>query len=206
MIVATAGHVDHGKTSLVKALTDIDTDSLAEEKRRGMSIDLGFAHAEIGVSAQGQPLTLGFVDVPGHERFVRNMLAGVAAIDLALLVVAADDGVMPQTREHLAILLLLGVPRCVVALTKVDRVAPERLAQVGREVADLLVARGQLAHPAGRVLGGDLARGDSLHELEKLRVDEGARGGRGGGVRGVGDGDGDGARRRGRSCFFVSIF
>ena len=138
MIVATAGHVDHGKTSLVKALTDIDTDSLAEEKRRGMSIDLGFAHAEIGVSAQGQPLTLGFVDVPGHERFVRNMLAGVAAIDLALLVVAADDGVMPQTREHLAILLLLGVPRCVVALTKVDRVAPQRLAQVGREVADLL--------------------------------------------------------------------
>jgi len=137
-ILGTAGHIDHGKTSLVKALTDIDTDSLAEEKRRGMSIDLGFAHAEIGVSPQGEPLTLGFVDVPGHERFVRNMLAGVAAIDLALLVVAADDGVMPQTREHLSILSLLGVPRCAVALTKVDRVAPERLAQARREVADLL--------------------------------------------------------------------
>ena len=148
MIVATAGHVDHGKTSLVKALTDNDTDSLAEEKRRGMSIDLGFAHAELGVSAQGEPLTLGFVDVPGHERFVRNMLAGVAAIDLALLVVAADDGVMPQTREHLAILSLLGVPRCVVALTKSDRVAPERLAQAGREVAELL-ADGLHAHFAG---------------------------------------------------------
>lgn len=133
MIVATAGHVDHGKTSLVKALTEVDTDRLEEEKRRGMSIDIGFAYADVGAATP-----LGFVDVPGHERFVRNMLAGVACIDLALLVIAADDGPMPQTREHLAILTLLGVPRCVVALTKIDRVAPERLAQVEREIAELL--------------------------------------------------------------------
>ncbi|CAN5878594.1 hypothetical protein BH11PSE8_BH11PSE8_27540 [soil metagenome] len=133
MIIATAGHVDHGKTSLVKALTEIDTDRLEEEKRRGMSIDIGFAYADVGACAP-----LGFVDVPGHERFVRNMLAGVACIDLALLVIAADDGPMPQTREHLGILTLLGVPRCVVALTKIDRVAPERLALAQREVAELL--------------------------------------------------------------------
>ncbi len=133
MIIATAGHVDHGKTSLVKALTEIDTDRLAEEKRRGMSIDIGFAYADVGAATP-----LGFVDVPGHERFVRNMLAGVACIDLALLVIAADDGPMPQTHEHLGILTLLGVPRCVVALTKIDRVAPERLVQAEREVVALL--------------------------------------------------------------------
>ncbi len=133
MIVAAAGHVDHGKTSLVKALTDIDTDRLAEEKRRGMSIDIGFAYADLGLATP-----VGFVDVPGHERFVRNMLAGVACIDLALLVVAADDGPMPQTLEHLGILQLLGVPRCVVALTKVDRVAPDRTAQVVRDIGALL--------------------------------------------------------------------
>ncbi|OGB02126.1 MAG: selenocysteine-specific translation elongation factor [Burkholderiales bacterium RIFCSPHIGHO2_12_FULL_69_20] len=141
MIVATAGHVDHGKTTLVKALTGVDTDRLAEEQRRGMTIDLGFAYAPIDAStledeAGAEPMA--FVDVPGHERFVRNMLAGVAAIDLALLVVAADDGAMPQTLEHLAILALLGVPQLVVALTKTDRVAPERVAQVTREIAALL--------------------------------------------------------------------
>ncbi|MBL8352695.1 MAG: GTP-binding protein, partial [Burkholderiaceae bacterium] len=130
MIVATAGHVDHGKTTLVRALTGVDTDRLAEEKRRGMTIDLGFAYADLG-AVDAEPI--GFVDVPGHERFVRNMLAGVAAVDLALLVVAADDGPMPQTREHLAILGLLGVPQLVVALTKCDRVTPERLAAAGRE-------------------------------------------------------------------------
>lgn len=135
MIVATAGHVDHGKTSLVKALTQVDTDRLDEEKSRGMSIDIGFAYADFG-----HAVPLGFVDVPGHERFVRNMLAGVACIDLALLVIAADDGPMPQTLEHLAILTLLGVPRCVVVLTKIDRVAPARLVQVGHEIAALLAA------------------------------------------------------------------
>jgi selenocysteine-specific elongation factor len=128
MIVATAGHVDHGKTSLVKALTGVDTDRLPEEKKRGMTIDLGFAYWG-GV---------GFIDVPGHERFVHNMLAGVAGIDFALLVVAADDGPMPQTREHLAILDLLGVGRGAVALTKVDRVTPERIATVCSEIEALL--------------------------------------------------------------------
>lgn len=136
MIVATAGHVDHGKTSLVKALTGEDTDRLAEEQRRGMSIDLGFAYGSLDADPGAE--AIGFVDVPGHERFVRNMLAGVASIDLALLVVAADDGPMPQTREHLAILQLLGVPALVVALSKVDRVGPDRLAEARRAVAALL--------------------------------------------------------------------
>ena len=133
MIIATAGHVDHGKTSLVRALTQVDTDRLAEEKRRGMSIDLGFAYADFGLE---EPL--GFVDVPGHERFVRNMLAGVAAIDCALLVVAADDGPMPQTLEHLAILEILGVSCALVALTKIDRVDDLRRAEVQREIHELL--------------------------------------------------------------------
>ncbi|MGQ0545321.1 MAG: selenocysteine-specific translation elongation factor [Betaproteobacteria bacterium] len=131
MIVATAGHVDHGKTSLVRALTGVDTDRLPEEKRRGMTIDLGFAY--LG--------PLGFVDVPGPERFVHNMLAGVGGIDYALLVVAADDGPMPQTREHLAILGLLGVRRAAVGLTKIDRVPPERINGVRREIEGLLSAR-----------------------------------------------------------------
>lgn len=130
MIVATAGHVDHGKTTLVRALTGVETDRLPEERRRGMSIDLGFAW-----SADGR---LGVVDVPGHARFVGNMLAGVAGIDAALLVVAADDGPMPQTREHLAILAGLGVARCVVALTKVDRVDAVRRAAARAELDALL--------------------------------------------------------------------
>ncbi len=137
MIVATAGHVDHGKTSLIKALTGVETDRLEEEKRRGMSIDLGFAYADYGGDTP-----IGFVDVPGHERFVRNMLAGVAAIDFALLVIAADDGPMPQTTEHLAILDLLGVSQGAVALTKIDRVAPERIIQVQGEIAALLAPTG----------------------------------------------------------------
>ena len=128
MIVATAGHVDHGKTSLVRALTGVDTDRLPEEKRRGMTIDLGFAYAG----------ALGFVDVPGHERFIHNMLAGVGGIDFALLVVAADDGVMPQTREHVAILDLLGVSLGAVAISKIDRVPRERVAEVSAEVSALL--------------------------------------------------------------------
>lgn len=135
MIIATAGHVDHGKTSLVKALTDVDTDRLEEEKRRGMSIDLGFAYADFG----GE-LPIGFVDVPGHERFIRNMLAGVAAVDFALLVVAADDGPMPQTIEHLAILELLGLHHGAIALTKIDRVSPSRLAEAQAEIVALLAS------------------------------------------------------------------
>ena len=133
MIIATAGHVDHGKTSLVRALTGVDTDRLEDEKRRGLTIDLGFAYVDLG----GDEFT-GFVDVPGHDRFVRNMLAGVSRIDLALLVVAADDGPMPQTREHLAILDLLGAHRAMVVLTKIDRVSPQRRAQAGAEIRELL--------------------------------------------------------------------
>ncbi|HPU53924.1 MAG TPA: GTP-binding protein, partial [Burkholderiaceae bacterium] len=133
MIIATAGHVDHGKTSLVRALTGVDTDRLEEEKRRGLTIDLGFAYADLG----GGELT-GFVDVPGHDRFVRNMLAGVCNIDLALLVVAADDGPMPQTREHLAILDLLGARRAMVVLTKIDRVSAQRRAEAAADIHELL--------------------------------------------------------------------
>src|SRR5271170_7898668 len=128
-MVATGGHVDHGKSALVKALTGTDPDRLPEEKSRGITIDLGFAHLEIPSSApEDGPLSLGIVDVPGHEDFVKNMVAGVGSIDLALLVVAADDGWMPQTEEHLQILTYLGVHRAVIALTKIDLVADEQAA------------------------------------------------------------------------------
>lgn len=133
MIVATAGHIDHGKTALVRAITGIDTDRLPEEKKRGMSIDLGFAYHPL---PDGK--VLGFVDVPGHERFIRNMLAGVTGIDYAMLIIAADDGPMPQTIEHLAILDLLGVSDGIVALTKIDRVEEERLIEVKEEIENAL--------------------------------------------------------------------
>lgn len=133
MIVGTAGHIDHGKTTLVRALTGVDTDRLKEEKARGISIELGYAYTPL---ADGD--VLGFVDVPGHERLVHTMVAGACGIDFALLVVAADDGVMPQTREHLAILELLGVARGAVALSKVDRVDVERVRQVQTEVLSAL--------------------------------------------------------------------
>ncbi len=139
-ILATAGHVDHGKSSLVKALTGIDPDRLPEEKARGITIDLGFAHLQLTtINADNSPRTidLGIVDVPGHEDFVKNMVAGVGSIDLALFIVAADDGWMPQTEEHLQILTYLGVARAVVALTKID------LAQ--DEAASLVALRQQLA-------------------------------------------------------------
>jgi len=132
-IIGTAGHIDHGKTALVRALTGRDTDRLKEEKERGISIDLGFAALMVGDKR------VGIVDVPGHERFIRNMLAGAHGIDLVLLTVAADDGVMPQTEEHLDIVHLLGVRRGVVALTKADLASPERLAAV-REEVEILVA------------------------------------------------------------------
>ena len=133
MIVGTAGHIDHGKTALVKALTGTDADRLAEEKARGITIELGFAYADLGAGA-----VTGFVDVPGHERFVHTMLAGAGGIDLALLVIAADDGIMPQTREHLAILDLLGIGRGIVALTKSDLADAARIATLGAEIAALL--------------------------------------------------------------------
>jgi selenocysteine-specific elongation factor len=134
VIVGTAGHIDHGKTALVKALTGVDADRLAEEKARGITLDLGFAYADLGAAGPhegdaspatgGRGRITGFVDVPGHEKLVRTMLAGAGGIDFALLVVAADDGVMPQTREHVAILDLLGIATGVVAMTKADLAGP----------------------------------------------------------------------------------
>ncbi|MDD2337953.1 MAG: selenocysteine-specific translation elongation factor [Geobacteraceae bacterium] len=134
LILGTAGHIDHGKTSLVKALTGIDTDRLKEEKERGITIELGFAHLELPGDIQ-----FGIVDVPGHERFVRAMVAGVGGMDLVMLVIAADEGVMPQTREHLEICQLLGVKKGLVALTKCDMVDEEWLQLVVEEVRDYLV-------------------------------------------------------------------
>src|SRR5438045_7376607 len=129
--IGTAGHVDHGKSTLVKALTGIDPDRLAEEKERGMTIDLGFAWLKL---PGGREVSI--VDVPGHESFIKNMLAGVGGIDAALLVIAADEGIMPQTREHLALLDLLRVPRGIVVLTKADLVDEEWLELVREEVAE----------------------------------------------------------------------
>ncbi len=134
MIVDTAGHIDHGKTTLVRALTGVDTDRLPEEKQRGISIELGYAFLPV----PGGDERIGFIDVPGHERLVHTMLAGATGIDFALLLVAADDGPMPQTREHLAVLSLLGIARGAVALTKIDRVDAARLAAAQQEVQALL--------------------------------------------------------------------
>ena len=135
MIIGTAGHIDHGKTTLVRSLTGIDTDRLKEEKARGISIELGYAYTPLD---DGE--VLGFIDVPGHERLVHKMVAGACGIDFALLVVAADDGVMPQTREHLAILELLGIARGAVALSKKDRVDRQRLQEVQTQVTAALAA------------------------------------------------------------------
>jgi len=133
LILGTAGHIDHGKTSLVKALTGTDTDRLKEEKARGITIELGFAHLELPGGIE-----FGVVDVPGHEKFVRAMVAGVAGMDLVMLVIAADEGIMPQTREHLDILRLLGVRAGLVALTKSDMVEPDWLPLVQEEVREFV--------------------------------------------------------------------
>jgi selenocysteine-specific elongation factor len=135
MIVGTAGHIDHGKTTLVRALTGVDTDRLPEEKQRGISIELGYAFMEAGPGLE----RIGFIDVPGHERLVHTMLAGATGIDFALLLVAADDGPMPQTREHLAVLSLLGLQRGALVITKADRVDAERLQAVQAEAQALLI-------------------------------------------------------------------
>ncbi len=165
LILGTAGHIDHGKTALVRALTGIDTDRLEAEKRRGISIDIGFAHLSVG------DCRIGIVDVPGHERFIRNMLAGACGIDVAMLVVAADDSVMPQTREHLAILELLRVRHGLIALTKIDLVEPSWLDLVEQEVREL-VADGFLAHaPIVRFSAVD---GRGIDEL-KMRIAEACR-------------------------------
>ena len=161
MIVGTAGHIDHGKTTLVKALTGVDCDRLKEEKARGITLDLGYAYADAG--------RLGFVDVPGHERLVHNMLAGATGIDFVLLVVAADDGPMPQTREHLAIVDLLDLKRGAVALTKVDAVAPERRAAARAEVAALLAGTALEGAPLFEV---SATQGEGVEALHRHLLDE----------------------------------
>ncbi len=154
MIVGTAGHIDHGKTALVKALTGVDADRLKEEKARGITIDLGYAYSDLGDGRQ-----LGFVDVPGHERFVHNMLAGATGIDAALLVVSAAEGIKPQTVEHLQIVDLLGLDRGIVALTKADLANDDQMLERMAEVETLLADdfaqgsgdhAGLGAHRAGR--------------------------------------------------------
>ncbi|NHF72286.1 selenocysteine-specific translation elongation factor [Paracoccus xiamenensis] len=149
MIVGTAGHIDHGKTALIQALTGVDADRLTEEKARGITIDLGFAYADLGDGS-----ITGFVDVPGHDRLIHTMVAGAGGVDLALIVVAADDGIMPQTREHLAILSLLGVTRAVVAISKADLVDPDRIAalqvEIGTEMAATPMAGAQMIAVSAR--------------------------------------------------------
>jgi selenocysteine-specific elongation factor len=137
VIVGTAGHIDHGKTALVRALTGIDTDRLEEEKRRGITIDLGFAHLE-EKAPSGEEIRFGFIDVPGHEKFVRNMLAGVGGIDMVLLIISADEGVKPQTREHFDIIRMLNIRHGITVLTKADLVDSETLGVVKLEVAEFL--------------------------------------------------------------------
>src|SRR5437764_8014178 len=154
MILATAGHIDHGKTALVRALTGVDADRLPEEKRRGLTIDLGFAYASLPDGTE-----LGFVDVPGHERFLPNMLAGVLSIDRVLLIVAADDGPRPQTLEHLDILELIDIAEITGVVTKIDRVDAARLNEVQAEVAALLADAG---HPDALLFAASSRTGDGI--------------------------------------------
>ena len=163
IIVGTAGHIDHGKSALVKALTGTDPDRLEEEKRRGITIDLGFAHMEFA-AADGERLRFGFVDVPGHERFIRNMLAGVGGIDLVLLVVAADEGIKPQTREHFDICRLLSLERGFAVLTKADLVDQETLDILRLEVEDFL--RGS-ALAKSSITPVSVVTGRGLEELKR---------------------------------------
>src|ERR1051325_11596756 len=165
VIIGTAGHIDHGKTALVKALTGIDADRLVEEKRRGITIDIGFAHLELP-SPSGDTLRLGFVDVPGHERFVRNMLAGVGGIDVVLLIIAADEGIKPQTRDHFDICRLLQVRRGLTVLTKSDLVDPESLAVARLEAEEFL--RGSFLDPStSPIVAVSSKTGAGLDELRR---------------------------------------
>src|SRR5271169_3063874 len=169
VIVCTAGHIDHGKTALVKALTGIDADRLEEEKRRGITIDIGFAHFELP-APDGSTIRLGFVDVPGHERFVRNMLAGVGGIDLVLLVIAADEGIKPQTREHFDICRLLAIRRGITVLTKSDAVDADTLGLVRLEIEEFV--RGSFLESAPNV-PVSARSGAGLDELKQvLRSEE----------------------------------
>src|SRR5512136_1040168 len=158
-VMSTAGHIDHGKSTLVQALTGIDPDRLREEKERGMTIDLGFAWLTL---PDGQ--VVGIVDVPGHERFIKNMLAGVGSIDLALLIVAANEGVMPQTKEHLAILDLLGIERGIVVLTKKDLVDQEWLDLVKMDIEELVKGTTFASAP---IIAVSSVTKDGLDELAK---------------------------------------
>jgi selenocysteine-specific elongation factor len=167
MIVATAGHIDHGKTLLVKTLTGVDTDRLPEEKARGISIDLGFAYLPLATGG-----LIGFVDVPGHERFIRNMLAGVCGIDFALLIVAADDGVMPQTIEHLQILDLLHVTHGAAIITKIDRVDPGRVREVEAGVRALLASTRLAQVP---VMAVSAVTGEGIDALRETLIAEARR-------------------------------
>ena len=157
LIIGTAGHVDHGKTEIVRALTGKDTDRLAEEKQRGISIVLGFAPLDLG-----DGLTAGLVDVPGHERFVKNMVSGAVGVDLALMVIAADEGVMPQTREHFEVLRLLGVTKGVIAVSKIDLVDDEMADLVESEVRDLVKGTGLEKSPVVRT---SALTGEGIDEL-----------------------------------------
>jgi selenocysteine-specific elongation factor len=163
MIIGTAGHIDHGKTSLVRALTGVETDRLKEEKARGISIDLGFAYLP-----EPDGSVLGFVDVPGHEKFIHNMLAGATGIDFVILVVAADDGIKPQTLEHLAIVDLLGIERGVVALTKADLAAPPWRAKVSADIAQLLKNTKLADAP---IIPVSTVSGDGISELREHLFD-----------------------------------
>jgi selenocysteine-specific elongation factor len=165
IIIGTAGHIDHGKTALVRALTGIDPDRLEEEKRRGITIDLGFAHLELN-APNGEKLRFGFIDVPGHERFVRNMLAGVGGIDIVLLVIAADESIKPQTREHFEICRLLSIPRGITVITKSDLVDEDTLSVVRMEIEEFVresfldVSRSPMVAVSART-------GTGLEELKK---------------------------------------
>ena len=164
MIVGTAGHIDHGKTTLVRALTGVDTDRLPEEKARGISIELGYAYLDVPDHGE----RIGFIDVPGHEKLVHTMLAGASGIDFALLLVAADDGVMPQTREHLAVLSLLGLRRGAVVITKADRAEAGRVETLQEEVRALLAGTGLDAAP---ILVVSAQTGQGVNELRELLFD-----------------------------------
>ncbi len=168
VIVGTAGHIDHGKTALVKALTGIDADRLEEEKRRGITIDIGFAHLELP-TANGETLRLGFVDVPGHERFVRNMLAGIGGIDLVLFVIAADESIKPQTREHFDICRLLSVRRGITVITKSDLIDEETLRVVRSEVEEF--TRGSFLDAShSPVIPASALTGKGLDELKAVLI------------------------------------
>ena len=175
VVIGTAGHIDHGKTALVRALTGIDADRLPEEKRRGITIDLGFAFLE-AASSSGRPLRISFVDVPGHSLFIHNMLAGAGCIGAVMLVISAQEGVKPQTVEHLAICGLLGVRTGLTVITKIDTVSPARAAQVELEVKEFL-GGSFLGDGRAEILGVSAITGQNIDPLRRklIRLAEEAR-------------------------------